>query len=88
MQAVVYSRFNRNIFTQDSIWNNRDKLDALVFAAPERPFLRTLVAGRWAKALEAPGRGPERGVERGLAEFTQGRCKPIVNGLGCHVADA
>lgn len=45
-------------------------------------------AGRWAKALEAPGRGPERGVERGLAEFTQGRCKPIVNGLGCHVADA
>jgi formimidoylglutamate deiminase len=25
-------------------------LDALVFAAPERPFLRTLIAGRWARS--------------------------------------
>ena len=29
MQYV--SRINRNIFTQDTIWNNKDKLDALVF---------------------------------------------------------
>ena len=29
--VVVYSRFQRNIFTKDSIWNNRDKLDRLVF---------------------------------------------------------
>ncbi len=31
MQATVYSHFNRNIFTRDSILNNRNKLDALVF---------------------------------------------------------
>lgn len=31
MNAVVFSRFNRNIFTRDTIWNNPDKLDALVF---------------------------------------------------------
>ena len=29
--SVVYSRFNRNIFTKDSLWNNPDKLDVLVF---------------------------------------------------------
>ena len=31
METVVYSRFNRNIFTQNSIWKNQDKLDTLVF---------------------------------------------------------
>ena len=29
MQYV--SRINRNIFTKDTIWNNKDRLDALVF---------------------------------------------------------
>lgn len=26
----IDTRFNRNIFTRDSIWNNQDKRDALV----------------------------------------------------------
>lgn len=30
MQAVYYSRFNRNIFTRNTIWNSPDKLDKLV----------------------------------------------------------
>ena len=29
--VVVYSRFQRNIFTRNAIWLNRDKLDGLVF---------------------------------------------------------
>jgi formimidoylglutamate deiminase len=29
-------------------------LDATVFAAPQRPFLRTMVAGRWAHSAAAP----------------------------------
>jgi hypothetical protein len=31
MSDAVYSRFQRNIFTKDTIWNNKDKADALVF---------------------------------------------------------
>ena len=27
---AVYTRIDRNLFTRGSIWNNRDKLDALV----------------------------------------------------------
>ena len=30
MQTVYYSRFNRNIFTRNTIWNNPDNLDKLV----------------------------------------------------------
>ena len=31
MSSAVYTRFQRNIFTKDTIWNNKDKADALVF---------------------------------------------------------
>ena len=31
MQYV--SRINRNIFTKDTVWNNKDKMDALVLKA-------------------------------------------------------
>lgn len=31
MSHVFYSRFNRNNFTKDTIWNNKEKADALVF---------------------------------------------------------
>ena len=30
MQYAV-TRINRNIFTKDTVWNNKDKMDALVF---------------------------------------------------------
>lgn len=30
MPSVYYSRFNRNIFTRNTVWNNPDKLDKLV----------------------------------------------------------
>ena len=31
MSSAVYTRFQLNIFTKDTIWNNKDKADALVF---------------------------------------------------------
>lgn len=30
MQYAV-NRINRNIFTKDTVWNNKEKMDALVF---------------------------------------------------------
>ena len=31
MSSAVFERFNRHFLTKDSIWNNQDKADALVF---------------------------------------------------------